>query len=452
LIERPLYVVLFLLSFFLTTQGAITLYLMLYTWWQPRRLAAAASPVTFLPPTLRFTAILPARHEEAVIAGTIARVWAANYPRELLEVVLVCEQGDTGTIGEGQRACAAINHPHVRVLTFGDGPINKPHGLNHALRHTTHEVVTVFDAEDDVHPDIFQIINTVMLRQRAPIVQAGVQLMDFRSSWFAVHNVLEYFFWFKSRLHFHARVGMVPLGGNTVFIERRYLDMAGGWDEHCLTEDADLGIRLSTRGVRVAVTYDAAHATREETPPTVRDFIKQRTRWNQGFLQVLRKGDWRHYPGLAQRLLALFTLSYPFVQAAFGLLWPLTFIMVFTVKMPVGLAMFSFLPLYLFAFQFVIGLLGLLEFARAYAEVVRPTDFARYVLGFLPYQLLLGLGAIRSVYRELRGMNNWEKTAHTGAHRPAATTLEHAVLERSRGRFRPDVAPYGVAALPEEQV
>ncbi len=418
MIDDVIYPLILIVSILLTAQGAIALYLMLYTWWQPRRLEAAASPARFLAPQLRFTAILPARHEEEVIAGTIARVWAANYPRELLEVVLVCEKGDEGTIAEGHTACAKIDHPNVRVITFNDGPINKPHGLNHALRHTSHEIVTIFDAEDDVHPDIFQIINTVMLRQHAPIVQAGVQLMDFRSTWFAVHNVLEYFFWFKSRLHFHARIGMVPLGGNTVFMERRFLEMAGGWDEACLTEDADIGIRLSTRGVKVAVTYDATHATREETPPSARDFIKQRTRWNQGFLQVLRKGEWRRYPKWGQRWLAAFTLSYPFVQAAFGLLWPITFVMVFTVKMPVGLAMISFLPLYTFCFQFLAGFIGLLEFGRAYGEPVRVRDFAHYIFGFLPYQFLLGFGALRSVYRELRGLKNWEKTAHTGAHRP----------------------------------
>ena len=37
---------------------------------------------------------------------------------------------------------------------------------------------------------------------------------------------------------------MVPLGGNTVFITRELLEPAGGWDQECLTEDADIGIRL----------------------------------------------------------------------------------------------------------------------------------------------------------------------------------------------------------------
>src|SRR5207302_11415662 len=109
-------------------------------------------------------------------------------------------------------------------------------------------VVTIVDAEDDLHPDIFLIVNTIMAREGASIVQAGVQLMDFESSWYAVHNVLEYFFWFKSRLHFHAHVGLIPLGGTTVCLGRRLIETAGGWDENCLTEVADIGIRLSTQG------------------------------------------------------------------------------------------------------------------------------------------------------------------------------------------------------------
>jgi glycosyltransferase XagB len=414
------------LSILLAAQGAYTLYLMLYTWAHPDRMAAASSPKEFAAPTLHFTALLPCKNEEAVIADTIRRVWDACYPKELLEVVVVCEHTDHGTIAEAERAARHIDHPNVRVVTFNDKPVNKPHGLNVALRATTHEVVTVFDAEDDVHPDIFNIVNTIMLRDDAAIVQAGVQLMDFRSTWFAVHNVLEYFFWFRSRLHYHAAVGAVPLGGNTVFIKRPLLEQVGGWDEHCLTEDADIGIRLSVAGKRIAVTYDAEHATREETPPSLAQFIKQRTRWNQGFLQVLFKGVWRKLPATSQRLLAGYTLLYPFGQAFTGLLWLPTVVMMFTLKVPVPFALVSLLPLYTLLFQYLVNLTGLWEFAKVYGERVRVRDMVVFTLGFLPYQFLLSLGALRAVYRHVRGVNNWEKTAHTGAHRqvaPAAVSM-----------------------------
>jgi len=196
--------------------------------------------------------------------------------------------------------------------------------------------------------------------------------------------------------------------------------MVGGWDEQCLTEDADIGIRLSTLGERITITYDAAHATREETPPTLSQFIKQRTRWNQGFLQVLRKRVWTRFPKRTQRWLAAYTLTYPFVQSLFGLLWVPALIATFALKLNVAVAMVSLLPLYALAFQFAACLLGLFDFARAYGLKVRLRDLFIFTISFLPYQILLSLGAIRAVYREQRGRTNWEKTAHTGAHRSPA--------------------------------
>jgi cellulose synthase/poly-beta-1,6-N-acetylglucosamine synthase-like glycosyltransferase len=424
-----------ILSLVLAIQGIITLYLMLYTWMRPDRLEAARSPKNFAEPLLRFTALLPARHEEAVIAQTIERVCHTQYPAELIEVVVICEAGDTETIAEATRAARNISSPTVRVVTFDDGPINKPHGLNVGFRASSFEVVTVFDAEDDVHPEIFDVVNTIMLQDNAGIVQAGVQLMDFRSSWYAPHNVLEYFFWFKSRLHFHASVGSVPLGGNTVFMKRSLIEQAGGWDEHCLTEDADIGIRLSALGEPIAITYDHNHATREETPPSLGNFIRQRTRWNQGFLQVVRSGDWRRLETGEQRLLALYTLAYPLVQAALAILWLPALITTVTLKAPVVIAMLSLSPFYFLAFKYIADLIGLSEFCRLYGFKLRPRDIAVFTAGFLPYQMLLNISALRAVVRHIRGDSNWEKTTHTGAHRTALDRLQPqpgASMMRSR--------------------
>ena len=47
----------------------------------------------------------------------------------------------------------------------------------------------------------------------------------------------------------------------------------------------------------------------------IRQLVKQRTRWHQGFLQVLAKRDWLRIPGRRARLLALVTLSQPILDA-----------------------------------------------------------------------------------------------------------------------------------------
>ena len=100
----------------------------------------------------------------------------------------------------------------------------------------------------------------------ADVVQAGVQLMNVHTNWWSLRNCLEYYFWFRSRLHFHAEKRFIPLGGNTVFTRTELLREVGGWDPNCLAEDCEIGVRLSTRGAVVAVAYDPQAVTREETP------------------------------------------------------------------------------------------------------------------------------------------------------------------------------------------
>lgn len=92
------------------------------------------------------------------------------------------------------------------------------------------------------------------------------------------------------------------------------------------------------------MAYDPEFVTREETPPTFSGWLRQRTRWNQGFLQVLRKGDWRYLPDRRRRLLALYTLAMPFVQAAVGVLIPIAIITVLLGAFPIWLAVLTFFP------------------------------------------------------------------------------------------------------------
>jgi glycosyltransferase XagB len=335
---------------------------------------------------------------------------------------VICRDDDQGTIDQ---ALAKIDELQadgmdvVDVVVFDDLPINKPHGLNHALRFATGDVVTIFDAEDDIHPDIFDIVNTVMVRENVNVVQAGVQLMNYRSRWYSTLNVLEYFFWFKSRLHYHAKYGSIPLGGNTVFFGRGLLHRLGGWDETNLTEDADMGLRISQLGERVRVIYDDRYVTREETPPSLQHFIKQRTRWCQGFMQTLAKGTWKDMPTRMQRFLAFYTLAFPNVQAALGVYVPISLVMIVVLHAPVIVALFSYLPVLLLGAHFMIHVVGLYEFTEAHGLEASPLLVLKMAIAWFPYQMVLAFAALRALHRQLRGINNWEKTSHTGQHREA---------------------------------
>jgi glycosyltransferase XagB len=402
----------------LSFQGIFTLMWMLYAWENPLDCSRHKSSAQFTPPKLSFTALLPARHEEKVIADTIRALAAIDYPRHLKEVLVLCHTDDRSTIRKVNQTITELGDPHIRLVTFSDFPVNKPHSLNIGLKQAANQIVTVFDAEDQIHPDLYRIINTAMASGKTDVIQSGVQLMNYTSRWFSALNVLEYFFWFKSGLPFFSRFGPVtPLGGNTVFIKKSFLDRVNGWDEHCLTEDADIAVRLLARGAKFKVIYDEVHVTREETPHNVAAFIRQRTRWDQGFLQVLLKGNWQELPQTRQKLISVYTLIAPFLQLFFLLYLPFGLWIGFHHHLPVLISLFSFLPAYIFLIQIGVYFVGIREFAKSFHLPVSLWDSFKVIFVFVPYQLLLVIASVRAVYRLVYKQNSWEKTYHCNAHR-----------------------------------
>jgi cellulose synthase/poly-beta-1,6-N-acetylglucosamine synthase-like glycosyltransferase len=405
--------ILLLISATLTAVAAATVWWMLHAWRTPVDMRSTEFDRRPDSPELSFSLLVPARHEQAVLGTTLDRLTKLTHPD--YEVIAIVGHDDPET-EQVARAAAARSDGVITVVVDHNEPKNKPSALNTALPHCRGDVIGVFDAEDDVDPRLLRVVDTAFRRNDAHVVQGGVQLLDFRSSWFSLRNCLEYFFWFRSRLHLHARHGFIPLGGNTVFVRSGLLRAVGGWDPDCLAEDCELGVRLSALGARVAVAYDAHLVTREETPHSMKELVKQRTRWNQGFLQVLRKGVWRELPTRRQRVLARFTLAQPFLQAFAGLCVPASIAFALFVKVPLVVALTTFVPAIPTIAMICFEIAALREFCRVYYVRARARDYLTLIVGTPVYMLLLGLAALRAVAREVMGNNSWEKTAHSGAH------------------------------------
>lgn len=415
--------VVLIISLALTIQALFTLFWMLYAWDNPQSVKKNKSPRQWLAPKLSFTALIPARHEEKVIYDTIVAVNRLNYPPDLKQILVLVRQDDTATILETKRAIKDLHDPHIQLITFNDFPINKPHSLNVGLRLAQNDIVTVFDAEDQPHPDIYQIINTVMLKSSVDVVQSGVQLMNYTSRWFSALNILEYFFWFKSGLQCFHRLGkIVFLGGNTIFIKKSSLLAADGWDEDCLTEDADIGFRLTAAGAKFKIIYDETYVTKEEAPNTVTAFIKQRTRWNQGFMQILIKPYWKKIPNLRQKIFAMYVLASPLFQLFQFIYFPIGLIIALTHKIPLIVTLLSFIPFYLSLLQLAVFNVGFYEFIKAYKfryTLLLPLGL---LLSYFPYQALLMVSSLRAIGRFILRLNAWEKTQHANLHRYAPTS------------------------------
>ncbi|MEX5265618.1 glycosyltransferase family 2 protein [Kocuria sp. CPCC 205231] len=400
-------VVLFLIA-------ASTLYLNTYAWWDPKTQQRTFYGGLLMEERHSFSLIMPCRHEqEPVMRATLEALLHQSHRQ--LEVIISVGHDDPETVAIAQ--LLAAEHPErVRVSVDHSVPKNKPRQMNTALAMCRNEIVGVFDAESIAAPDLLRNIDSCFVARNADVVQGAVQLINYRDTWYSLRNCLEYFTWFRSRLHAHASKGFIPLGGNTVFIRRELLLKVDGWDAGCLAEDCDLGVRLSTLGREIVVAYSPDLVTREETPDSLAGLVKQRTRWSLGFMQVYAKGDWKQLPTRRRRALAWWTLMQQHFMAFAGVAIPIAVIAALWGRTTMPVTLLAFLPLIPTIATVAFDMCMLHEFGRDHRYRVRFYDYVRLVLSTPFYQLVLAFAAVRALAKFHRGDFRWEKTAHSGAH------------------------------------
>ncbi|ELT45936.1 glycosyl transferase family protein [Arthrobacter nitrophenolicus] len=365
-------------------------------------------------PGVSFSLIMPCRHEsETVMRSTLDHLCGQNHPD--IEVIISVGHDDPHTVAVA-RMLASERPELVRVSVDKGAVKNKPRQLNTALAMCRKDVVGIFDAESIAAPDLLLHVDTCFVARNADVVQGAVQLVNYRDSWYALRNCLEYFMWFRSRLHAYAGQGFIPLGGNTVFVRREVLSSINGWDGNCLAEDCDLGVRLSVLNRRIVIAYAPHLVTKEETPDSIRALVKQRTRWSLGFMQVIAKRDWRALPTLRQRCVAWWTLMQQHFMAFAGLCIPLSILTAIFGKFPIPITLLTFVPLVPAVAAVAFDVCMLREFGRDHGYRIRFYDHLRLVLGTPFYQVLLAYSALRALVKFRQSDFAWEKTMHAGSH------------------------------------
>jgi hypothetical protein len=89
-------------------------------------------------------------------------------------------------------------------------------------------------------------------------------------------------------------------------------------------------------------------------------------------------------------------------------------------------ALISYVPVFLLCAHFVTTVIGLREFTEAHGLKASWWTVLLMGIRWFPYQLVLAYSALRAARRLLLGENNWEKTAHVGAHREPGSMVDDA--------------------------
>jgi exo-beta-1,3-glucanase (GH17 family)/cellulose synthase/poly-beta-1,6-N-acetylglucosamine synthase-like glycosyltransferase len=164
----------------------------------------------------------------------------------------------------------------------------KAGALNFALRQTAPDaqIVALIDSDYVVEPNWLCELVPGFQDPRIAIVQAPQDYRDESQSAFKAMCYAEYRGFFHIGMITRNERNAIIQHGTMTLVRRNLLESTGAWAEWCITEDAELGLRIFEAGYEA--TYVPATYGRGLMPDTFIDFKKQRFRWAYGAMQILK--------------------------------------------------------------------------------------------------------------------------------------------------------------------
>ncbi len=237
-------------------------------------------------PAKSFALIVAAHNEEAVVGALIENLLKMDYPRELFDIFVICDNCTDATADivrgyEGVYACERTN-PNERGKGFAIEWMLKELWKNPRQ----YDAIVMFDADNLVATNFLQYMNEDLCNGYR-VVQGYLDTKNPHDSWISAANGITY--WFCNRLwqlpRFNLKLSNF-LGGTGMCFETKLLKEMG-WGATSLVEDLEFTVRCIQRGIYPKFNYDAR--VYDEKPITFRASARQRLRWMQGHFDVSRR-------------------------------------------------------------------------------------------------------------------------------------------------------------------
>lgn len=258
----------------------------------------------------RFAVLIAARNEEAVIGNLIDSLRHQSYPSELTDIYVVADNCTD------QTAEVAHTHGAKVIRRYDRNRIGKGYALHYLLRHIhkSYDAYLVFDADNVVDSNYIREINKTF-SAGYDIVTSYRNSKNYGDNWISAG----YGLWFLREAQYLNRPRALlgascGVSGTGFLFSQRILEECGGWNFFLLTEDIEFTAHNIIRGKKIgycptAVFYD-------EQPTGFRQSVRQRMRWVQGYLQVLRRYGGRLLRGCLRGSFSCFDMLMNIAPAA----------------------------------------------------------------------------------------------------------------------------------------
>ena len=231
----------------------------------------------------RYAFFISAHNEELVIGNLVRSIFDQDYPRELMDVFVVCDACTDNTHAAAEEAGAIVwdrndlaRRGKSWAMDYGFDRILNEYG-------DKYEAFVVLDADNLVSKDFISVMNQAF--DAGYLVCTGYRnSKNFDSSWISSAYAL----WFMREAKFlnNARMMMgtsCAISGSGWMVSERIVRGMHGWGFHTLTEDIQFSTFCCANNVQIG--YAPAEFF-DEQPVTLKASWVQRMRWTKGFYQV----------------------------------------------------------------------------------------------------------------------------------------------------------------------
>lgn len=222
---------------------------------------------------------VPAYNEEKNIASTLKSLINLNYPKEKLEIIVV----NDGSKDKTKEVVEKLKKQHATydIKLVNQKNRGKGSALNAGLKIAKGEFFVCLDADSVASKDI--LINLLPYFENNEVAVV-LPLMKLRN----VKTVLQKIQWCEYLINFFYKKLMAALDcvhvspGPFSIYRKSVLLKVGGFDEHNMTEDLEITLRIQKYDYKIIQSFNAEVYT--IAPSSFRAFYRQRNRWYKGSL------------------------------------------------------------------------------------------------------------------------------------------------------------------------
>lgn len=300
--------------------------------------------------------LIPCYNEEDTIFESTKSLFDMSYQN--IEIILIDDKSTDNTLFELNQL--KILSPHVKIISLETNQ-GKANALNRGLEHAQGEFILGIDADAMLTPTtIHYLLETIQTDTRLGAVTGSPRVRN-RTSLLGKLQLLEYATIIGLLKRSQLVLGKImTISGVIVLFRKKALLDIGGWDTEIITEDIDVTWKLYQH--RWKVNFEPRAHCWILVPEKLLGLIKQRKRWAQGGLEVVRKNI-----DLLFSLKHGFAIKFLLLEQMASVIWSLILLFSFFALFATNNAFFTLLTFT----AFVLSLLAAVQLTIAFALETR---------------------------------------------------------------------------------